>query len=129
MRISDWSSDVCSSDLPSRRSVHAVDNVNAELPGPESMRQRLLIGVAVVPVERIVHGRELQHHHGFGALAAFQNLELAGLRCENLQFVVRRMLGKLRVLRYSGRIGRLMTDDKYIGLHGRTSNVDRKSDV
>src|SRR3546814_14383579 len=49
MRISDWSSDVCSSDLPTPRAIGIV-------PGPEQINQ--FAGNAMLPAQRVNKGGE-----------------------------------------------------------------------
>src|SRR3546814_18755611 len=63
MRISDWSSDVCSSDLP---------GIAIDADGAATKRPLLVIGWAR-GIDGIAHGAFLStHHHFFGVAVAFQ---------------------------------------------------------
>src|SRR3546814_9668758 len=65
MRISDWSSDVCSSDLPMqhRHGLLEIDDVNA-VPDAEEVRRDLRVPAAGVVTEVDAGLEELAHGEG-----------------------------------------------------------------
>src|SRR3546814_13241369 len=63
MRISDWSSDVCSSDLPDEQPAHAAASATAETAAPATEIADIVTGIIIVEAharlssERIVVSR------------------------------------------------------------------------
>src|SRR3546814_9718340 len=90
MRISDWSSDVCSSDLPDLAALIQVFRGDAEAPGGNLLDRRVLV-VAVVA-----------RHEARGILAALAGIRLrAHAVHRNVECAVR--LRRQRTKRHAGR--------------------------